>query len=75
MRNISHLYVAGSFPTFERDPEISKMENRVFAQMSNITNEIAQKYGHENVQNETVRFVSVEDAIKELAEMKKNKLL
>lgn len=74
MRNISHLFAAGNFPSFERDPEITNIENNVLQRMADITAELAQKYGQSNIQNEPIKFVSVEDAIKELTEMKKNKL-
>jgi hypothetical protein len=75
MRNVGHLFAGGRFPSFERDPEINKLEYSVLEKMSAITQEMAEKYGHSAVQNEAVRFVSVEEAIKELAEMEKNKLL
>lgn len=75
MRNIGHLFAGGRFPNFERDPEIAKLEFNVLERMSDITKGIAEKYGQASTQNEEIRFVSVEDAIKELAEMQKNKLL
>jgi hypothetical protein len=75
MRNISHLFAAGQFPTFERDPEITKMENAVFTKMNNILQDLAVVHGQQNIANEPIRFVSVEDAMKELAEMQKNGLL
>ncbi len=53
-------------PKIERDPGIKKLEQDVFAQLQ----EIAKPHQPSVLDNSAVTFVSFEDAIKELQQMK-----
>lgn len=58
-------------PKFQKDPEQQKLISSVYQQLS----EIAQPYLENNNQNssqQTVKFVSFEDALKELVSLKKS---
>lgn len=57
-----------SFPSIERDPTIVNLENSVFQQLMSIAPK------EEPIQKTSeVSYVSVEDAIRQLLEMEKNK--
>jgi len=53
-------------PEIERDPNIKKLEQDVFARFQ----EIAKPLQPINSNNNAIMFVSFEDALKELAELK-----
>lgn len=55
-------------PKIERDPNIQKLENDVFAQMREIVKSEPLQQGEATPD---VQFVSFEDAIRELAQMNK----
>jgi hypothetical protein len=52
----------------ERDPQIQQLTQNVQQQLSDILNELEPK--EERVEQNAVRFVSFEDALKELAALK-----
>lgn len=59
--NFNHL--------IQRDPEVNQLTSNVFAEMSNILNEL-----HPSIQANTldqIEFVSFEQALKELSSLKK----
>lgn len=67
-----NLTFNGSAPSFERDPEIIKLESNVFSQLMELGAEPTNNTINSNVVSQQVSFVSFEDALKELAELKVN---
>ena len=57
----------------ERDPVITKMRLDVFNAMENIVKETFPQEANSN--GPEIKFVSFEDALKELAELKQNKFV
>lgn len=55
-------------PKIERDPNIQKLEQSIFAQLKEITKSEPLQQGQATPD---IEFVSFEDAIKELAQMNK----
>lgn len=60
-------------PVIERDPVINKMRLDVFHAMENIVRETFPQELNSN--GPEIKFVSFEDALKELAEIKQNKFV
>lgn len=69
--SISNISVGFNAPTFERDPNIMKLEKNVFEQLLKISGpEEEEKKSVKNYTN--IKNISFEDALKELANIKKN---
>lgn len=66
---ISNLSCGGRIPIIQRDANIIRFENNVFNQMINALPE--PEIPSSEIKTPIVRIVSVEDAIRELAELEK----
>lgn len=58
----------GKPPVFERDPNLIQLENNVFQQMLNA---LPKEEPVQHIQQQTVSFISFEDALRELQNMHK----
>jgi hypothetical protein len=69
--NIS-LFSPSGAPTFQRDPEIMRLESNIFSQLSELCSEPINSFEPTQASKPSpqISFVSFEDALKELNDMK-----
>jgi hypothetical protein len=69
-KTITSISMNGNAPSFERDPIFSKLENDVFSKLREISS--PEPICNTPSNKHTVKTFSFEDAIKDLANLRKN---